>query len=137
MDNQIEKLDKASPLPPDNYLQPDYKDKPFRNYTAQIDSDASRLRMIQSRDGVRHGKVLFVTAVYDQFGHMVNSIQTAASFDLTEVGYRSMLKEGLPARHTIAVPVKGNYFFRIGVHDLVSDRMGALEIPVDDIHPGN
>jgi len=28
------------------------------------------------------------------------------------------------------VPVQGNYYLRIGIHDLGSDRVGAVEIPV-------
>jgi hypothetical protein len=32
--------------------------------------------------------------------------------------------------------VKGNYFLRVGVHDVASDRIGALEIPVDEVHAG-
>ena len=47
-----------------------------------------------------------------------------------------MLATGLPARQEIAVPVKGNYFLRVGVHDVASDHIGALEIPVDEVHPG-
>jgi hypothetical protein len=28
------------------------------------------------------------------------------------------------------VPVKGEYFLRIGVHDLATNRVGAVEVPV-------
>jgi hypothetical protein len=47
-----------------------------------------------------------------------------------------MLLSGLHAEQQIAVPVKGNYFLRVGVHDVPSDHIGALEIPVDEVHPG-
>jgi hypothetical protein len=33
------------------------------------------------------------------------------------------------------VPAKGSYFLRLGVYDTASDRVGALEIPVDRIAP--
>ena len=33
----------------------------------------------------------------------------------------------------IQVPVKGSYFLRLGVHDTATDRVGALEIPIDRI----
>jgi hypothetical protein len=33
----------------------------------------------------------------------------------------------------IQVPVKGSYFLRLGVRDIATDRVGALEIPVDRI----
>jgi hypothetical protein len=46
-----------------------------------------------------------------------------------------MLDNGLPVMQEIAVPAKGNYFLRIGVHDLGDDRVGALEIAVDEVRP--
>ena len=33
----------------------------------------------------------------------------------------------------IQVPAKGSYFLRLGVHDTATDRVGALEIPIDRI----
>ena len=43
---------------------------------------------------------------------------------------------GLHTKEEIAIPVKGNFFFRLGVHDKVGDQVGALEIPVDQIRLG-
>jgi len=134
IDDKVEKLDKSAPLPPENYLEPDYKGKPFRIYTVQIKADAHKLRLAQSADGTRQGNVEFVTLVYDQFGHRVNSLLSTAQLNLNEDSYRKLLAEGLIARQQIAVPVKGNYFLRVGVHDVASDRIGALEIPVDQVH---
>ncbi len=59
---------------------------------------------------------------------------TTALLDLSEDNYRQLLTIGLPAEHQIAIPVKGNYFLRVGVHDVSSDHVGALEIPVDEVH---
>jgi hypothetical protein len=44
-----------------------------------------------------------------------------------------MQKAGVQYRQEISVPVKGEYFLRIGVHDLTSDKVGALEVPVDSV----
>ena len=55
---------------------------------------------------------------------------------LSEDRYRVLLAHGLQAQEQIAVPVKGNYFLRVGVHDVPSDHIGALEIPVDEVHAG-
>jgi len=55
--------------------------------------------------------------------------------DMSEDRYRQLLAHGLQAQEQIAVPVKGNYFLRVGVHDVPSDHIGALEIPVDEVHP--
>jgi len=134
--DKVEKLDKKAPLPPDNYLEPDYKGKPFRTYTVQIHVDAHALRLARTAVGMRHGQIEFVTLVYDQDGNRVNSLFTTAELNLSEEHYRRLLRDGLPVRQEIAVPVKGNYFLRIGVHDAASDHIGALEVPVDQIRAG-
>jgi uncharacterized protein with FMN-binding domain len=137
MDDKVMKLGKKTPLPKDNYLLPDYKDKPFRNYTVKIDTDAHSLHMTKTTDGIRHGAAQFVTAVYTADGRMINALQTTATFDLKDATYQKLLRDGLIVMQQVAVPVKGNYFLRIGVHDLGDDRVGALEIAVDEVKPGN
>jgi VWFA-related protein len=132
-DDKVVKLDKKAPLPADNYLEADYKGKPFRTYTVQIQADAHAMRMARTADGVRHGTVEFVTVVYDQSGNRVNSLITTAVLSISEAHYLKMLQSGLPVRQQIAVPVKGNYFLRVGVHDVASDHIGAVEIPVDEV----
>jgi hypothetical protein len=47
--------------------------------------------------------------------------------------YESMLKNGATAFQQIDVPVKGGFFLRIGVHDVTTDHVGALEIPTASI----
>jgi VWFA-related protein len=136
IDDRVQKLDKNAPLPANNYLEADYKGKPFRTYTVQIHADASAFRVNREADGQRHGTVEFVTLVFDQHGNRVNSLLNTAVLNLSEDRYRQLLAKGLQAQEQIAVPVKGNYFLRVGVHDVPSDHIGALEIPVDEVHPG-
>jgi VWFA-related protein len=133
MGNNVEKLDKNVPPPPDNHLEANYMEKPFRTYTVKIQADARALRLNREADGLRHGSVEFVTVVYDELGNRVNSLITTAVLNLSEDNYRQLLSIGLPAEHQIAVPVKGNYFLRVGVHDIPSDQIGALEIPVEEV----
>jgi VWFA-related protein len=135
-DNKIEKLDKNAPLPVDNYLEANYKGKPFRTYTVKIHADARAFRMNREADGRRHGTIELVTLVFDQFGNRVNSMLQTAVLNMTEERYQQLLAHGLQAQERIAVPVKGNYFLRVGVHDVPSDHIGALEIPVDEVHLG-
>ena len=136
MGDTVEKLDKKAPLPQDNYLDAEYKGKSFRTCTVEIHADAHKLRLARTEDGKRKGTVEFVTLVYDQTGRRVNSLLTTAELDVSEEHYRELLAGGLTAKQEIAIPVKGNYFLRVGVHDVASDRIGALEIPVDEVHAG-
>jgi VWFA-related protein len=136
VDDKVEKLDKNVPPPADNHLEADFKSMSFRICTVKIHADARALRLNREADGIRHGSVEFVTVVYDQLGNRVNSLITIAALNLSEDNYRQLLTIGLPAEQKIAVPVKGNYFLRVGVHDVPSDHIGALEIPVDEVHTG-
>lgn len=135
VDNKVVKLDKNAPLPQDNYLEADYKGKPFHTYTLQINADARAFRFTHAANGFHQGTVTIVTLVLDPTGRRVNSLVNTAALNLSDAHYRQILKSGLPVRQQIAIPVKGNYFLRIGVHDIPSDHIGALEIPVDEVRP--
>jgi hypothetical protein len=136
VDSSAEKLGKGAPPPPGNFLQAEWQHKPFRNYTISFRADAHRMGLKRTADGLRHGLVEFVAVVYAQDGAEVNSLKTTAKFDVTAGQYRDLLTSGLPEKLEIAVPVKGNFFLRLGVHDLTGDQVGALEIPVDQIKMG-
>jgi VWFA-related protein len=132
-DMNTEKHNKNEALPPDNYLKPEWQHKPFRNYTIFYDADLHRARFTRTPDGVRHTSLEFVAVVYTADGEAVNSIIETAQLNLTADRYRELLVSGLQAKEEIAIPVKGNFFLRLGVHDKESDQVGALEIPVDQI----
>jgi hypothetical protein len=65
-----------------------------------------------------------------------NSLLSTDVLNVNTPHYRELLAHGFPVRQQIAVPVKGNFFLRIGVHDAASDHIGAIEIPVDQVHSG-
>jgi VWFA-related protein len=132
-DSNTEKLNKSATMPPDNYLKPEWQHKPFRNYTIFYDADMHRIRFTRTPDGMRHGSFEFVAIVYTAEGEAVNSIIETASLNLTADRYRELLVSGLQMKEEIAIPVKGNFFLRLGVHDKEGDQVGALEIPVDQI----
>jgi hypothetical protein len=96
-------------------------------------ADVSRMKLAQMPDGSQHGKVEFVAVVYDQSGETVNTLISSASIDLNAADYQTVLQRGMAIKSQIAVPVKGNYFLRLGVHDVGGDQIGALEIPIDQI----
>jgi hypothetical protein len=136
IDDKVVKLDKSEALPPGNFLKAEWKNKPFRTYNLQIRADAHALRLTRTADGKHQGKLDLVTVVYDPMGHQVNALMSSVDANFSDATYRQLLAGGLILRQQIAVPVKGNYFLRVGVHDLGSDHIGALEIPVDEVHAG-
>jgi VWFA-related protein len=130
------KMEKTAAPAPDNFLRPEWRNKPFRNYTILFDGDTRRMRLARRPDGRWQGRVEFVAIVYDPTGAVVNTIEKTAILNLDADAYRKALRDGLQALETIAVPTKGNFFLRLGVHDMVGDRIGAMEIPVDQIKLG-
>jgi VWFA-related protein len=132
---KVEQLSRADAWPQHNYLAADWKYKPFHTYTVEFTVDGKMLELTKGSDGSRHGRVAFVSIVYDQTAQNVNSMLTTTNLDLNEDQYRDLLEDGVTARHEIAVPANGRYFLRLGVHDTVSDRIGALEFAVDQVRP--
>ncbi|HSY03405.1 MAG TPA: VWA domain-containing protein [Acidobacteriaceae bacterium] len=135
-DDAVQKFEKKTPLPQGNYLLAGWEAKPFRVDTILFNADIHRVKLTQSADGVRHGTLEFATIVYTQEGQPVNSLLSTAAVDLDDATYRALLRTGMPLRQEVAIPVKGNYFLRMGVHDVAGDQMGALEIPVDQVQLG-
>lgn len=103
---------------------------PYRSYTVQFLVDLRGATFDTDDKGMRHGELEFATFLYDADGELVNSVDNALKLNLTADRYAQLASHGLMARLTIEAPVKGEYFLRMGVHDLASDRVGAIEIPV-------
>ncbi len=58
--------------------------------------------------------------------------------DPSAENYARMQQHGLQMSQILSVPQnpkqKHEYYFRIGVHDLTGDRVGAIEVPVTAVH---
>lgn len=71
--------------------------------------------------------------VYDPDGILVNSVIGGIHADIPPDQFLSILQTGLRFHQDISVPVKGETFLRIGVHDETSNRVGAVELPVSAV----
>ena len=49
---------------------------------------------------------------------------------LTPADYAKLLTGGMAFHQEVSVPVKGQYFLRTAIHDMISDRVGAVEVPI-------
>jgi VWFA-related protein len=132
---KIEQLRKEDAWPKDNYLAADWKYKPFHTYSVEFTADAKTLKLTKGPDGLRHGSIAFVSVVYDQMAQNANSRLTTINMEVDEAQYQEILAHGLTEHHEIAVPAKGNYFLRFGLHDTVNDRIGSMEVAVDRVKP--
>jgi VWFA-related protein len=122
-------------LPPGNNPDPKMK-PPYRHLKLSYNIDLSGLEFDQLPDGNYHGQFEYAVNVYDSGdGKLVNSNVMAAKPALPPAVYQSMLDGGAKLRQEIAIPAKGDYVLRIGVHDLTTDHVGAIEIPTSSITP--
>jgi VWFA-related protein len=113
-----------------NILNPHLKVQgPYRRYEIDYAAD-TRTAITQTPDGIYHLDVRFLAYVYDQDGNLINYADNSAHANLSSAIYAGLLQHGLPYHQEISVPVKGQYYIRVGIHDLTGNRVGALELPI-------
>jgi hypothetical protein len=121
-------------LAKDNTLNPSSDVKgPYRRYSIDIAADPSSINIERASDGNYHALLQFLTYVYDQDGTLLNIENNAVRATYSPTVYRQILHTGVPYHEEISVPLKGPNYLRIGLHDLATNHIGALEVPVDAV----
>jgi hypothetical protein len=133
---EVKRVEKSQTPPADNFLRPAFLNKPYREYHVLYLADAHKLKLTRTPEGIHHGEVEFVAVVYSAQGEVVNSLKSSVELNLSQENYQKMLQYGFGMKQVVAIPVKGEYFLRLGVHDVAGDELGAMEIPVDQVKPG-
>lgn len=80
-------------------------------------------------DGGQQSQIEVTEVAYDVDGLRVNYADQALGITQTQEQAAKALQGGLPLRQQIDLPAE-NVYLRIGVHDMLSGRIGTLEIPV-------
>src|SRR5262249_12167746 len=94
---------------------------PYRRYNVISAPDPRYIRFTQSADGNYAGQIQFVTFVYDRDGQLITRTGNEVHTNLPPEGYTALFRGGLHFVQQISVPDKGDYYFRIGVHDMDGD----------------
>lgn len=119
-----------------NQSNPDPKVKvegPFKAYGVDLVPDPKAVSCNLGADGNHHCAVEVWTFVYNSDGEKLITASNRLHTMLTPAQYEKLLSGGMAFHQEISVPVKGQYFLRTAVHDLSSDRVGAVEIPVNAV----
>jgi VWFA-related protein len=103
---------------------------PFREYGIDLVPDATAFTCQQDEAGNYHCAVEVWTFVYNSDGEKLITASNRLFRRLSPDDYKKMLTGGMAFHQAISVPAKGNYYIRTAVHDMVSDRVGAVEVPV-------
>jgi hypothetical protein len=103
---------------------------PYRRYTVTFLLNPKDLNCIATPDGEHHCEMEFLTFVYNGDGSLINMQMNEVNGTFSPERYTSFLKRPLDYHQQISVPVKGEYYLRLGLRDEAADRDGALEIPI-------
>ena len=106
---------------------------PYRGYDVTIAADPNDITFTTTSDGNCYTNLLFRAYLYTPDGKLINSSNRVGEEHLTPALYTRALHTGLFFQQEISVPLKGNFYLRIGVHDVASDHDGAVEFPVSSI----
>ena len=88
------------------------------------------MAFVDTPEGTHHDNIEFVSFLYDSQNKLVNTTSATISANLKYTPAEIAAHGGIPFQQQISVPAKGQYFLRIGVHDIQGDRVGSLELPI-------
>jgi VWFA-related protein len=119
---------------PANETNPKVKvEGPFKEYGVDLVPDAHAVTCRAGADGNRHCVLEMWTFVYNSNGEKVITASNRLHTRLTPAEYNTLLAGGMAFHQQVSVPVKGKYYLRTAIHDMVSDNVGAVEVPVDAV----
>lgn len=125
-------------LAADNAVDPAHPMKPpFRRFAVDIAVVGGAFHLAPQADGHRTGAISFRVMLYDHEGKLLNLVSKNVQLNLTEEQYKQLLS-GVHAHFEISAPVDGpgklsGDSLRIGVCDLATNRVGAVEIPLASV----
>jgi VWFA-related protein len=130
---------RPSSMPPEekplasNQSNPDPKVKvegPFKAYGVDLVPDARAMSCRIEPSGNRHCSIEVWTFIYNSDGQKLITASNRLHTYMTPADYAKLLTGGMAFHQEISVPVKGQYYLRTAIHDMISDRVGAVEVPI-------
>jgi VWFA-related protein len=102
---------------------------PLVRYSIDYAADLHGVTLSDTPDGMHHASLEFVAAAYDRDGARLNSVDRAYTVNMPEDRLTLLMTKGLQIHQEIDLPA-GEVYLRTAIHDLSSDRVGAVEIPL-------
>jgi VWFA-related protein len=106
---------------------------PFRRYNVSYAISPSDITFLRLADGKIHAAFELVIFVFNPDGVLVNRTSTTLRIASPLDELKKNVARGIQYNQEISAPAKGEYFFRIVVHDLTRDRLGAVEVATSEV----
>jgi VWFA-related protein len=106
---------------------------PFRRYSVSYAIEPSDITFRRDPDGKIHAAFELVVLVFNPAGVLVNRLITELHIASPLDELKKNVANGIQYTQQISTPAKGEYFFRIVVHDLPHDRLGAVEVATSEV----
>ena len=103
---------------------------PYRRYAVTFIANPNQLSWTVTPDGAHHCTLEFMTFVYDSDGTRINVQVNAIGAAIPDARFASVQNGNIKYLQQISVPAKGDYYLRLGMRDISSDHIGAVELPV-------
>jgi VWFA-related protein len=116
-----------------NRANPDPKVKvtgPFKEYGVDLVPDAHAVSCPIAAAGIHRCALEISTYVYNRDGELLIMAHNAVSQSMSAADYAKLQTSGMAFHQEVSVPVAGQYYLRTSIHDLNSDRIGAVEVPI-------
>ena len=106
--------------------------KKFVRYTVDFAVDPAAFVFDASASGFQDG-IQFVAFVYDSQGTLVTRTGSVLHANLSPQVHADFLRHPLSYNLDISAPETGAYFLRLAVQDLNSQKVGAIEVPLEAV----
>lgn len=106
---------------------------PYKAYGVDLVPDPRAVSCRQEPSGNRHCSLEVWTFIYNSEGQKLITASNRLHTYMTPADYAQLLKGGMAFHQEISVPVRGQYYLRTAIHDMISDRVGAVEVPIAEV----
>jgi VWFA-related protein len=106
---------------------------PYRRYLVRYSASPNNIDCPAAADGVHRCALQFVAYIYDSYGTLVGDLINGVKFAIPAARYNDVMSHGISFNQQISIPASGEYSLRVGILDLNSGRIGAVEFPLAEV----
>ena len=121
-------------LAPENQADPHGRMKgPYRTFAVDYVAFPGSFSMAPQDDGRHTGAIEFGVFVYDANGNLLNLSDKQVSLNLPPDAYKDFESNPVRIQLLVSAPVMQESFLRLIIHDVPTNRYGAVEIPTAQV----